>query len=120
MQNQEYTLQSSFFKQTRFDGLCCIHCGEQYLHHYQVESFNRDTEDSHSGTHVVAEDHSVNIDDKMKGNPSSRRDGITIRLWCEFCDYATVLHIAQHKGITTLELTREYLDKKVNRWVVSA
>jgi len=37
------------------------------------------------------------------GNPSSRRDGLVIRFWCELCDVVDAeLTVEQHKGCTYL------------------
>ncbi len=37
------------------------------------------------------------------GNPSSRRDGLVVRFWCEGCgDDPIELCIAQHKGTTEI------------------
>ena len=49
----------------------------------------------------------VSIDALLEGNPSGRRQGVTIRFWCEGCAQRSVLTIAQHKGATLLEQKRE-------------
>jgi len=36
------------------------------------------------------------------GNPSSRRDGLAIKFWCEGCPAVLELTVEQHKGQTFL------------------
>ncbi|HXU03825.1 MAG TPA: hypothetical protein VN903_22825, partial [Polyangia bacterium] len=40
-------------------------------------------------------------------NPSGRRDGIAIDLWCESCKEGSTLTIAQHKGMTAIGWRKE-------------
>jgi hypothetical protein len=50
-----------------------------------------------------------------RGNPSSRRNGVVIRFWCEDCDVISELTLEQHKGNTllrwrsTVDTTRDEL-----------
>ena len=93
--------------------LVCPCCGEDYLHHETVTVFSR-KEDAEFVRKTVVEGSSVASDKEfndVSGNPSDRRDGITIRFWCETCaDYTAdgkpikqmFLHIAQHKGNTIM------------------
>jgi len=83
----------------------CAACGCENIHHSKVEVFDRESEDSETGLHVTI-DGDVKIDMSMEGNPSSRRDGVLIYLWCEQCNEKTVFSLSQHKGIT-------YLDSKL-------
>lgn len=86
------------------DGLlCCAGCGGTYLHHDRIEVFNRSKEDALTGVRVrVAGLRVATGPDAHKGNPSSRRDGVAIRFWCEQCPALTDLLVAQHKGQTEI------------------
>ena len=85
--------------------LRCPCCGDSYgLHHTKVEVFMREAEDSETGIHTTATSNNTFTDDFMGCNPSKRRDGIIIHLYCEHCeDYNISLEIAQHKGVTLLQ-----------------
>ncbi len=95
-----------------YDALCCPHCRSTYLHHDSVDIFER-CEDGDSGLHVVVSGgdmfgdsspvRKVSIDESMDGNPSSRRHGIAIGMWCEGCHLRSSLTIYQHKGCTYVE-----------------
>jgi hypothetical protein len=88
------------------NAVCCAGCGfDGGTHHHFVEVFNRAGEDSDVGTHVQIEDDRVAVGSDVAttaGNPSSRRNGVRIWLWCECCEAHTVIEIAQHKGATLL------------------
>ena len=86
-----------------WDTLRCPVCGGEYLHQGNTEIFNRSHEDSTEGLHVTVDGQKLQIDHNQSGNPSLRRDGIRIDLWCEFCDSSSSLTIVQHKGNTLLE-----------------
>ncbi len=82
--------------------LQCPHCGFDYLHQKAIEYFSR-KEDAEKGLHVsVTSLDTVIIDDRLVGNPSSRRDGIKISFTCEGCSAPCSLAIVQHKGQTFL------------------
>jgi hypothetical protein len=83
--------------------LLCPNCGDTYLHHDKVEVFNRLQEDEESGLHVLVQNQNHASDSSMEENPSSRRDGLFVRFWCENCDAISKLTIRQHKGITFLK-----------------
>jgi len=83
--------------------LCCPSCGERYLHHDKVEVFERDREDADTGISVSVSKKKAKIGRSQGGNPSSRRDGIGIRFWCETCKAIPTLAIYQHKGNTVIE-----------------
>jgi hypothetical protein len=74
-----------------------------------VDVYNRHNEDSNEGTHVTVEDSHVNNSPSMIGNPSLRRDGVRMLLWCENCDATTALDIVQHKGETIIS-THHFAD----------
>ncbi len=81
-----------------FVELHCPQCDFEYLHHTTVTVFDRE-EDQEAGLRVVVgRGGRVKVDGDLKGNPSSRRHGIAIEMWCEGCGSQSVLHIAQHKG----------------------
>ena len=88
--------------------LLCPRCGNSYLHHRGVVTYDR-SEDAETvlktsvgvgktTVHLVAQAES--------GNPSSRRDGLVIQFWCENCgggdDGSSVIELtlAQHIGET--------------------
>lgn len=90
--------------------LICPRCQSSNLHHLDVTTFNRSedvetvivsaTDGKTTKTNVLPNENS--------GNPSSRRDGLAIRFWCEHCggqstDELMELTLAQHKGVTLLE-----------------
>jgi hypothetical protein len=84
--------------------LRCPSCGDAYgLHHTTVEVFSRE-EDAETGNHTTVYLNRTITDSSMEGNPSRRRDGIIIHLYCEHCEDADIsLEIAQHKGVTLLQ-----------------
>lgn len=83
--------------------IACPSCGSENLHQYKVNVFNR-KEDAKEGLTVIIENFSVNQNTSMNDNPSPRRQGITVDLWCEECDANSVISIIQHKGVTFFNL----------------
>src|SRR5690349_8474286 len=82
--------------------LRCPACEGDYMHHAGVAVYARRKEDS-GGTRVnVAGDGSVEFapDESLAGNPSPRRNGLTITFWCELCKARPTLAVWQHKGAT--------------------
>ena len=88
--NAEYTLE-------------CPSCGCDYLHHYKIESFERD-DDEETGVHVSVKGKSVSVDTDMRRNPSKRRHGMMIYFFCEYCTTKPVIELIQHKGRTHLTM----------------
>ena len=86
--------------------LHCAHCGSECVHHARVTVFNREREDATRGLRAVIEHQHCQRFADQRGNPSDRRDGIIVELWCEQCSGASELRLAQHKGVTFLELLR--------------
>lgn len=84
--------------------LLCPNCGFNYLHHDRVEVFER-SEDAPQGVHVIVNDGRATVDSSLAGNPSSRRHGLAIHFWCEGCKATPLLTIAQHKGVTHVNIT---------------
>lgn len=82
--------------------LKCPSCGFNYLHQEVVEIFER-VEDAVDGLHVKVEKLSLTADTNLKGNPSRRRHGLTIKFSCEGCNCRPVLEIIQHKGNTFVD-----------------
>jgi hypothetical protein len=84
------------------DGLLnCPTCGGDYLHHSTVIVYTRDREDGESEIIVAGKGH--NPAQQIFLNPSGRRNGIAIKVFCENCDFDGELTIAQHKGSTFME-----------------
>jgi hypothetical protein len=77
----------------------CPYCGDEHLHHENVEIFDR-TEDAEVGRHVIVNASGAHL--SMEGNPSNRRSGVKIRFSCEGCDKKPELFLVQHKGETML------------------
>lgn len=84
----------------------CPHCGDIYMHHDVIDVFTRTDEDSASGSHVVVDGHTTTLTTDLSSNPSLRRDGIKIHMWCECCLGRSVMTIVQHKGITFVDVIK--------------
>ena len=95
-------LQFESFQEGLGSELKCPSCGNNYLHHEKVEVFER-SEDAEKGLHVKVENSVVTTDTSLSGNPSIRRDGLTIEFSCEGCKARPVLSISQHKGNTWVD-----------------
>lgn len=85
-------------------GVVCAHCGCESTHQRRVDVWFRDEDDSADVRHVVMERGATTMDADGQGNPSARRDGLTITLECELCGKKTALDVWQHKGSTRVEL----------------
>jgi len=80
--------------------LDCPACGGENLHQERVDSWFRE-EDAEKGLRTSAmKDGSCFVTSELHGNPSGRRDGLTITFSCETCEDLPVLSIVQHKGLT--------------------
>jgi len=88
--------------------LLCPRCGDSYLHHRGVVTYDR-SEDSETVLKTSVEVGKTTVQlvaQAESGNPSSRRDGLVIQFWCENCgggdDGKSVIELtlAQHKGET--------------------
>lgn len=95
--------------------------GSDYLHHSSVTSYFRHGDDSKRGVAAkcgIQDEDGVDskpycmVTASMEGNPSSRRDGISIDFWCEHCNRKPVLNIIQHKGCTIIEWDKDTLEEK--------
>lgn len=85
------------------DVLSCPHCAGEYLHHEEVIVYNRLQEDSERGIAVRTNGINVSQKDTMEGNPSGRRNGVTISFRCETCSSRLLLRVQQHKGQTFMD-----------------
>lgn len=85
--------------------LLCPHCGNNYLHHAEVEVFTRheDADKTLLTTVGYFNTNTAWTDSEVLLNPSSRRGGIRIKFWCESCTHESYLTMAQHKGVTIME-----------------
>ena len=83
------------------NAIVCSHCGSEFLHHYEVEVYNRTTEDSEEGTYISVKGAKTTVKSnsyEMMENPSRRRDGVAITFECENCRELTEVVLIQHKG----------------------
>lgn len=83
-------------------GLRCPLCKGEHIHHGRVDVFER-CEDADAGTHVGVLGGEVRVSTMLAGNPSARRNGLTVAFTCENCHGSSVLSLAQHKGVTYLD-----------------
>lgn len=89
--------------------LMCPYCESVFTHHERIEVFDR-SEDAKRGVHFVVDAEKVVVDADLSGNPSCRRHGLLIYLWCEECQRRFVLAISQHKGCTEVYFPRPDTD----------
>ena len=89
--------------------LLCPRCGADNLHHIGVTFYERgeDDEKLRRLQHFPPSLKTEVVPSHGSGNPSSRRDGLAVRFWCEGCggqaeDDVIELTIAQHKGSTEI------------------
>jgi len=91
--------------------LRCPRCGYGYLHHDRVTVFERPEDDPDVTVTTMSGNDAfqVQLPNAISRNPSARRDGLTIRFWCESCHAdgplagpVIELAIAQHKGQTEM------------------
>lgn len=73
-----------------------------YTHQEQVEVYLRQEDAESELTIIPGEDGEAY---PPMGNPSGRRQGIRIWLWCEICGGRFTLNISQHKGQTLVSCT---------------
>lgn len=92
--------------------LRCPACGGDFLHHDRIDVYEPCHEDAETGQHVTVEWQGTSITTDLAGNPSGRRNGLTIRFWCEGCAFRPVLHFLQHKGTTYVHMTAIPEDEK--------
>lgn len=86
--------------------LACPRCGHNYVRVEMVTLYRRG--DDAEITEIVRADmygKSLHVDavaSDMSGNPSARREGLSLQIRCEECKHPVTLNIAQHKGVTLL------------------
>ena len=91
--------------------LICPSCGGDSLHQIKVDVFERDEDEKkvlHAQVGKSKIVKSIVVSNYISGNPSLRRQGLTISFSCETCEYEPKLDFAQHKGVT-LVTWREYM-----------
>lgn len=83
--------------------LLCPRCNGNYTHHEKIITFER-SEDDHTclETRIVGKKSTSQITMGLD-NPSPRRHGMCIDVYCEACDNVSKLAIYQHKGQTFIE-----------------
>jgi hypothetical protein len=83
--------------------LLCPLCRSNFLHHEIVETFERN-EDDKKGMHTIVTHEQVDVKyDSLDDNPSSRRNGLKIKFFCEQCQKKLpTLVLSQHKGQTMM------------------
>lgn len=86
--------------------LLCPTCNSSYLHQSTIGIYNCE-EDATTGLHLEVDSKSFTMDTNLTGNPSPRRQGLSIVFYCEECDGehapSHILNIFQHKGQTMME-----------------
>jgi hypothetical protein len=110
----EYTKPTIYYpvkiESDTFDGyLQCPVCDSLYIHQYETNIYYRSEDDDRCMVTSAQYGRSYTVERDNAGNPSVRRDGLTIAFWCESCDggadqgdCAKELCIAQHKGLTLM------------------
>lgn len=85
----------------------CLHCGNSYTRQYKTTIYERGEDDKFGKKYtIIGKELKIFKKSKLNGNPSDRRDGITIDIKCEFCGKDTKINIIQHKGQTFIEITK--------------
>lgn len=86
------------------NNLQCPCCQQsEYLHHSTIDVFER-AEDATQCLHAQINSSGVKTEVSTgHGNPSMRRNGLSVELWCENCEASSRLTLAQHKGTTVIE-----------------
>lgn len=85
--------------------LNCPRCGATQLHHADVTIYDRGEDVAHVTKTTLKSNGVLTVEPRAPnaGNPSNRRDGLTIKFSCENCGDAPIeLTIAQHKGSTEI------------------
>lgn len=86
--------------------LTCPNCKNNNLHQERIEVFDRE-EDADTGIHTTVDKGKVLVDNDLTGNPSRRRQGLSIFFRCEHCDAMPKLSVYQHKGCTFAAISTE-------------
>lgn len=102
--------------------VCCPHCGGEFTHHDCADHYERREDHIPLCTRIGTPTKPYLVDPEVDENevigpkrppepapahnPSGRRTGVRIWLYCELCAERFALQIAQHKGNTFLALTK--------------
>jgi hypothetical protein len=80
----------------------CPFCGGDNLHHKRVTAFDRKEDAPQTiTTEVDGGQVTMRVEPSNQSrNPSSRRDGLGIKFFCETCPAIPELTLEQHKGST--------------------
>ena len=89
------------YSQNSDGAIMCPVCNFDYTHQGAIEIFER-SEDEKDGNHVKILDDNIQVNRDLTGNPSPRRQGVTLEMKCE-SEHPFKLHIYQHKGQTFIE-----------------
>tara|TARA_R100001244_G_C5162413_1_gene131116 strand:+ start:95 stop:421 length:327 start_codon:yes stop_codon:yes gene_type:complete len=85
----------------------CPYCRGNNLHQDKVAVWFGGEMSPFNDIQVVVDQEGISEGTSQEGNPSSRRDGLLIRFWCETCDNIPSLSISQHKGSTFIQWLTE-------------
>lgn len=75
--------------------------GDDYLHFMGLEIFER-LEDAETGQHITVFGDEITVSDDITGNPSSRRDAVSLYFCSELGPHVR-MDIIQHKGQTLVQ-----------------
>ena len=86
--------------------LLCPNCNGNNLHHTWIREYIRENgaEDGETCVTQLLNGKVTDAWEDRHRNPSSRRDGIRIGMYCECCSDHIELVISQHKGCTELRM----------------
>jgi len=82
--------------------LVCPWCEGTFLHHELVDVYEG-KEDATQGLHLRVAGTEARVTTALAGNPSPRRHGLRIGLWCEGCGQTSHLTLVQHNGETYVD-----------------
>ena len=82
---------------------------DDYLHFMGLEIFER-LEDAETGQHITVFGDEITLSDDISGNPSSRRDAVSLYFCSELGPHVR-MDIIQHKGQTLVQF-KEWDGKK--------
>lgn len=89
------------YSQNSDGAITCPICAYDYTHQGAIEVFER-SEDAQNGNHVKILNDDIEVNRNLTGNPSPRRQGVTLDMVCEL-EHKFKLNIYQHKGQTFIE-----------------
>lgn len=84
------------------DTLTCPHCESEYLHQRVVTVYDRSEDENTVLETTVSKGRTTVARTSGVSNPSDRRQGLSIRFYCEGCGLPVELTLAQHKGVTRI------------------